>query len=265
VPEYRRELARSHGNLGNLLKTQGKRPEAEAHYRQAVALGERLVADFPRVPAYAVSLGGSYCNFGLVLTEGGQPAQALEWYAQAIRVLQQALDRTPDVRAREFLRKSHANRAVALGRIGRHAEAVPDWDRAIALDEGPQRPTDRLLRACALAHCGEGTQATREATEVLQASIPGADLLYEAACVYALVAAHAEKAPRPPQTSSLRAEQHARRAMALLRDAVAKGYRDVAHLRRDPDLDRLQVRADFQQLVADLEARQKPAPPPAKE
>ena len=42
------------------------------------------------------------------------------------------------------------------------------------------------------------------------------------------------------------------RAMEMLRRAVAAGYWDIAWMRRDPDLDPLRPRADFQVLLLDL-------------
>jgi len=46
-------------------------------------------------------------------------------------------------------------------------------------------------------------------------------------------------------------------AMKLLRDAVSKGYKDVAHMKKDTDLDPLRQRDDFQKLVAELEGKGK--------
>ena len=46
-------------------------------------------------------------------------------------------------------------------------------------------------------------------------------------------------------------------AMKLLRDAVSKGYKHVAHLKKDTDLDPLRQRDDFQKLVAELEGKGK--------
>jgi hypothetical protein len=172
-------------------------------------------------------------------------------------VLQQALHRSPDVRARQFLCNSHVNRARTLYLLGRHAEAVQDLDRAIDLDQGPMHPTYRLYRAMALAYLGEDSKATSEVAEVLQAGSPEADLHYNAACVFAISAAKA--------SDTTRAERYAARAVALLQDAVAKGYHNATRLKQDPDFDRLRARADFQKLVADLEAKQKPAPPAAKD
>jgi hypothetical protein len=46
-------------------------------------------------------------------------------------------------------------------------------------------------------------------------------------------------------------------AMKLLRDAVSKGYKDVVHMKKDPDLAPLRPREDFQKLVAELEGKRK--------
>jgi hypothetical protein len=43
------------------------------------------------------------------------------------------------------------------------------------------------------------------------------------------------------------------RAMVLLRRAIAGGYRNLTWMRRDPDLDPLRTRPDFQALMMDLE------------
>ena len=51
----------------------GKRPEAEEQYLKALAIREKLVADFPAVPAYRVELGGSFGNFSNMIRDGGNP------------------------------------------------------------------------------------------------------------------------------------------------------------------------------------------------
>jgi hypothetical protein len=40
--------------------------------------------------------------------------------------------------------------------------------------------------------------------------------------------------------------------MALLREAVKQGFTDAAYMKKDPDLDSLRGRADFQKLLAEL-------------
>ena len=46
-------------------------------------------------------------------------------------------------------------------------------------------------------------------------------------------------------------------AVAMLRAAVAKGYKDAAHLKQDKDLDALREREDFKTLLGGLEAGKK--------
>jgi hypothetical protein len=46
-------------------------------------------------------------------------------------------------------------------------------------------------------------------------------------------------------------------AMKLLREAVGKGYRDLANIKKDTDLDPLRRRDDFRKLVAQLEGKGK--------
>jgi hypothetical protein len=46
-------------------------------------------------------------------------------------------------------------------------------------------------------------------------------------------------------------------AMKMLRDAVSMGYKNVAHLKKDTDLDPLRQRDDFRPLVAELERKGK--------
>jgi hypothetical protein len=51
------------------------------------------------------------------------------------------------------------------------------------------------------------------------------------------------------------APEEAARAVALLRQAVAGGYKDAARLKKDRDLDALRGRDDFRLLLAELEAK----------
>ena len=41
----------------------------------------------------------------------------------------------------------------------------------------------------------------------------------------------------------------------MLRDAVAKGYKDAAHMKKDADLDPLRQREDYKKLVKELEEK----------
>src|SRR5262249_10838463 len=44
-------------------------------------------------------------------------------------------------------------------------------------------------------------------------------------------------------------------AMTMLRDAIAKGYKDIEHLKKDDDLKPLREREDYKKLVKELEEK----------
>jgi tetratricopeptide (TPR) repeat protein len=254
VPEYRRDLAASHNSLGNLLAGPGKRADAEAEYRAALAVREKLAADHPGVPEYAVELAGSYCNFGNLVHGNGDPQESLPWYDRAIRTLDPVHAAEPRlVTARQFLRNACLGRASALTRLRRFADAANDWDRAVALSDAAERPRLRLGRAVEYARAGASDRAVAEA-DALATPDAAADTLYDAACVYALAVAAVQAGT--PST-----DRHAARAVELLRQAFAKGYTNVAHMRKDSDLDSLRRRDDYAALLWDL--ADAPAPQPA--
>jgi serine/threonine protein kinase/tetratricopeptide (TPR) repeat protein len=260
VPAYREDLAGYHDNLGNLLRDLGKRPEAEAAYRHALALWEKLAADFPTMPAYRQRLACDCFGFGVLLYSQKRARDALEWYAKAIPLLQANLGTSagtaPD---RLSLRNAHANRALALADLHRYPEALQDWERAIELDEGPDRPAFRLQRAVALAHLGDHARASAEADDLTHNARTPAGTLYDAACVYGLSVPAAKD-------DAKQQEQYARKALALLRRAQAAGFfksaAEVEHLKEDDDLAALRDRADFKQLVRELQKKLRPPTPP---
>jgi hypothetical protein len=78
-------------------------------------------------------------------------------------------------------------------------------------------------------------------------------LLYNLACAHA----QCSKPDRPAPAGGEHAGKsdyrwHNDRAMEALRRAVAAGFKDIAHMRRDTDLDPLRTRPDFQALMMDL-------------
>ena len=57
------------------------------------------------------------------------------------------------------------------------------------------------------------------------------------------------------------ADEQADQAMAWLKQAVAAGYKDVAHMKKDKDLDPLRDRDDFKKLLDSLQqAKEKHKP-----
>jgi hypothetical protein len=53
------------------------------------------------------------------------------------------------------------------------------------------------------------------------------------------------------------AQSYAERALALLRQAVERGFKDATQMKQDPDLEPLRTRKEFQKLLAVLEGKTK--------
>jgi hypothetical protein len=121
------------------------------------------------------------------------------------------------------------------------------------LDEGSKRNSFRLQRALSLVRAGEPARAVAEANELAGAKEASDGMLYEAACVCSLASAERNAEANVK-------EQYALQAVAFLRQAQAKGYfKDparVEHLTKDRDLGPLRSRADYQQLLADLQGKE---------
>jgi serine/threonine protein kinase/tetratricopeptide (TPR) repeat protein len=251
VPAYRQELARSCNNLAILLQDLGRRAEAEEKYRRALTLREKLAAEFPDVSAYQVELSGSLVNFGDLVRAGGNPADSLEWFARAIAILAPVVKQEPELAiARQFLRNAHWVRAVTLVQLGRHEDAVKDWDQAVALSPAADQGSFKALRALSQVKAGQVAAAVAEVAELTKTSKWTAAQWYDFARVYALASARDKN----------KQEEYAVRAVELLRRALQAGYNNVEQMQKDADLDPLRGRDDFKKLMEFLSQADTTAP-----
>jgi serine/threonine protein kinase/tetratricopeptide (TPR) repeat protein len=108
-----------------------------------------------------------------------------------------------------------------------------------AVEADPTFVAARRARALVLAHRGEGAWGRQEIDWCVAAD-PAGMTLYAAACVYAL---SAEKT-----YSSVEAQWTAERAVALLREALTRGY-GKHQAATDPDLKGIRRHAEFRKLV----------------
>ena len=86
-----------------------------------------------------------------------------------------------------------------------------------------------------------------------------ADSLYVAAKMRAVTAAVIRSADQSAAADAEVAAEvaaEADRAMAWLQQAAAAGFRNASQLKREPDLEALRNREDFQMLMAELEGAQ---------
>jgi serine/threonine-protein kinase len=271
-PDFRNELAASHNNIGLLLHATGRLADAETAYRDALALRKKLAADFPTRPDYRWDLAASHNNLGLLLHATGRLADAETAYRDALALQMQL---TADFPNQPDLRNALAATFVNLALLGHQRgdfraakayleEAQPHHQAA--LKANPRHPTYRQfyrnnLITLVSAHAGLLDQASAvQAAERLRDlgwDPPGN--AYDAACALARCVPIVEKAEKLDSAKRQAAiDFYCDQAMTMLRAAVAKGYKDIEHLKKDDDLKALRERADYQKLVKELEEKKQP-------
>jgi hypothetical protein len=115
----------------------------------------------------------------------------------------------------------------------------------------------RIDRATALAGRGDYALAVQEAEMVAaKAEELYSGNLYNLACVYSHCAATAGRDAKLPLPERTKLQEHyGARALEYLRQAMAKGWRNLPLLKSDPDLDALRGREDFKKVVAEAEKK----------
>ena len=94
--ELESQLALSHNNLGTIVSSMGDYQQATVHYRAAVEVASRLVANHGAVPAYHRDLAVSYNNLGRVLGRDGRPREAVVCFRKARRLVADLLQHEPE-------------------------------------------------------------------------------------------------------------------------------------------------------------------------
>jgi serine/threonine-protein kinase len=259
VTQYQADLAQALIYLGLLQSGTGKPQEALKSLDQARDIWLRLSQAHPEVTVYQAGLASAWNNLGNLQRETGKAEEALKSLNQAIPLLVAARQREPqNPTYRLYHRNAHRSRAETLGKLGRHRDAVADWDEALRLNTIPAHNVFLgFLRVAALARAGDHRRAMDEAEEIARGQPPSGSLLYNLACAAALsAAAVARDAGRPLPERDKQAEAWSLQAVDLLRRAAEAGYFDVpanrARLDKDDDLDFLRSRDDYAAFVRTL-------------
>jgi hypothetical protein len=147
--------------------------------------------------------------------------------------------------------------AESLIAVDRGAEALSLIDECIQLAAGKSVEPDLLMRAfdVRLRHFEKTKDAAacrRTAAMWEKLKPTDGDGLYAAACFRAVLAAVLRAADKSASATN-EADAEADRAMAWLKQAVAAGYKNIAWMKKDKELDSLRARDDFKKLVAELE------------
>jgi serine/threonine protein kinase len=222
APASRAELASVGNDLGRILRASGRPDEAAKTYRKALVIQEGLVKGQPDNADYQSALGGTLNNLALCLRDRGELAEARALLERAVMHQQHAWRAKPQqARYARFLCDHYWALADTLVRQGVHAEAATVAAKPPSVF--PDRWEDHYRGAVVLARC----------------------------------VALAEKDALPAEKRTALARAYGERGVELLRQAIENGFSNARSLREDPQLEPLRGRADFKQLLSELEDKAK--------
>jgi serine/threonine-protein kinase len=261
VPAYQFNVADMHNNLGLLYAATCAWDLAAAEYRHALELYQPLVRANPEVIDYAVDQGGTEGNLADLESERGRLHDALEDYDRCISRLDTITRReSQKATAWNGLRNALGGRAVVLARMGRHAEAARDLQRALEPGHGAIRPEVRVWQVLARVYAADHAGATAAAAEVAREPDLTSRGFYDLACGCALAVAAAKHDAALTDAKRARLTQrYGRAAVDLLGRARAAGFFKIAanveRLGQDPLMDPLRQMDEFKQLRDELEKK----------
>jgi eukaryotic-like serine/threonine-protein kinase len=266
-PASRHALAMYHYRLARRLREQRQRAAAADQYRKTIALQQKLAEDFPAVPEYRQSLAQSHLELGIILVhELKQESEGEAEYRKALALQKQLVEEAPTVPFNwSCLGAAHHNLGILKRDRGDLLEArqlveraVGYYEQAVARAHGnsafiAELAGIRVLLGDIRSRQGDHAGTAEVARELGKVRPNTESNVYDAACFLTRASALAEKdAKLSEQRRKDLARSYADEAMEYLRQAVTKGYRDVADLRSDTDLNPLRSREDFQKLLAEL-------------
>jgi serine/threonine-protein kinase len=273
VPSYRNSLALAYRNLSLVLESSGKTGAGIEPHRQALQLYEELATEVPSSPDYQRALAEARDTLGSLLSQTGHKGEAEGLHRGAISVMEKLAKEFPGERHyhSELGRELH-NLAELLRDKNQLKEARTLIERAIEHQDIAYRmePTRRNYPAFLRGHMDELAEillrerahaSASKTAEKLSGRFPKTwEAQYDAACIFSRCVPLAEsdehlKDRKGPEV----ARSYADRALRLLWAAIPLGLSNADHMKKDPDLDPLRGRTDFQKLLAEVEQKQKAA------
>jgi tetratricopeptide (TPR) repeat protein len=272
VADYQSAVAGTHNNIGDLLSQMGKPAEVLQEFQKALAIRQKLADGHPAVASLQSDVAAGHTSIGYLLSQTGKPAEALEAHQKALAIRQKLADAHPAVLS---FQRSLAQTHNLLGRLlagqQRFAEAFTALDAGLAIRQklakaepkNTEYVTDlgysHAYRGWALVRFGQPSQAAadlRQAVELwARAKAPNTETRFERSRALALLAGRGGEAKSGVSTAE--AAAFAEQSVAALGDAIQAGWNRPDDL-QEPDFDPLRGRADFQKLVAELEAKAGP-------
>jgi serine/threonine-protein kinase len=261
--EYRHNLAIAHYNYGLTMQDLRLALLALNAHEEGRKLREVLIAEKPDDKGYQRDLASTYNGLGLANLSLRRHETALEWFAKAEAAWEPVIASEPEKgRHRSNLARAFLNRGITFAEMDRFKEAIAEYQRAIplhqeALDRSPghfhwRELLGKTYQKMAAAHraMGKLDEARAAIRQWRRLWTVQAAPLVDVASELALCITLAGK-DKKILTAAEQAERRrfADEVMAILREAVARGFEDLDRLERDANLEPVWDRKDFQDLL----------------
>jgi tetratricopeptide (TPR) repeat protein len=264
IARYRAAYSWTLSNLGVIDLELGRPGEAIRLHEKAMAVHEELVAQYPGNGAYRSDLGWCWRYLCQALAASGEWDPALRFAEQAVRLYEPLARADPGVVEHRW-RLARCLDEVSRIRfiLGGPSDGTGPLERASELHEALARDNpvaysvdvirNRLYGSYQRSLSGrpqEAAACNRKVEEQLARAphVRPELLLYDLACSHVLWSS----AGREGTIASTEREARTQRALAALRRAFVAGHVTLDQIRRDPILNPLRSRCDFQELIMDL-------------
>jgi tetratricopeptide (TPR) repeat protein len=254
-PAARRNVAGCYEQIGDAGVAQHDVPAAREAFTKLVALVEDYAKDDPQGLQPQLDLANACVGRGKVEQLDYRFEDAISWYDRGTGILR-ALVAAGKITAQSPAAKRGQEVKQTADDCRDILKAVADINYALQEREGRAR---LLLvgRAAALARRGRPADAAATAEKLRGLGPEDGRTLYDVACCYAMcVAAVGRDKPAGDLTDEEKAAraEYAARAVKDLRAAWAHGFRDVAMMESDFDLDPLRPDPGYRAFAAELRA-----------
>jgi thiol-disulfide isomerase/thioredoxin len=269
-PEYQVDLALTHAEQARYLQYKTEASAAQSAMGQAFAIRDRLAKKHPGDPKYRLQAERDRFALANMLEEAGHARQARAAYEEGLAQVQKLAARRPSAELFHFtgeiadslgfvLAAREPTRAVKL-----YEDSLEGRRKAYRLAPFSARYLDGLrsyygVLATEMKKQGLHKRLAKLAEKVAEEAPDPRNDTYNAGCLMALAATAVGIAKEPAAERAKLADGYAERAVKFLAKASQAGYpsnrHEREHMDKDPDLDPLRRRPDYQKLLAQLDAR----------
>ena len=266
LPEYRRLQERNVSALGQLAREKNRLQDAERYFRRAMELTQKLVGEFPTVIDYRSDLGGCSDDLSDVLLKTVRWQEADKMTGDSLVLWKNLAAKFPEVvpyqsglanalknRGRLSLQRGQAGEAQKLLQeaITHVRTALKENSQTVRYRENLRAQYKYLIQARMMQ--GDNPGALNAASELATSFPDNAEDTFSAGCSLARCMPLLGKDSGFSKEKSKQAvDLYGKRALELLRQALDRGFRDSAQLKKEPNLEPLRSNSDFQRLLAEV-------------